>query len=100
MLFADLNLHPLLLEAIVKSGYTETTTVQEQSIPLGLAGHDLMVSAATGSGKTAAFLLPAMQKMLDLAETNPDVFASGQVKAPVVRQDAQGRPQQIGRAHV
>ena len=93
MLFSELNLHPLLLEAITNSGYTETTTVQAQSIPLGLAGHDLMVSAATGSGKTAAFLLPALQKMLDLVETNPDVFAGAAAKPPVVRQDAQGRPQ-------
>ena len=76
MLFSELNLHPKLLEAITQAGYTETTTVQAQSIPLGLAGHDLMVSAATGSGKTAAFLLPAMQKMLVAQESNPDVFAT------------------------
>jgi superfamily II DNA/RNA helicase len=77
MLFADLNLHPKLLEAIVQAGYTETTTVQEQSIPLGMAGHDLMVSAATGSGKTAAFLLPVLQKMLLLQDSNPDIFGPG-----------------------
>jgi superfamily II DNA/RNA helicase len=75
MLFSDLNLHPKLLEAIIQAGYTEATTVQAQSIPLGLAGHDLMVSAATGSGKTAAFLLPVLQKMLLLQEANPDMYA-------------------------
>jgi superfamily II DNA/RNA helicase len=77
MLFAELNLHPKLLEAIVQAGYTETTTVQEQSIPLGMAGHDLMVSAATGSGKTAAFLLPVLQKMLLLQDSNPDIYGPG-----------------------
>jgi superfamily II DNA/RNA helicase len=76
MLFADLNLHPKLLEAILQAGYTEATTVQAQSIPLGLAGNDLMVSAATGSGKTAAFLLPALQKMLLLQESNPELYAA------------------------
>ncbi len=96
MLFSELNLHPKLLEAITQAGYTETTTVQAQSIPLGLAGHDLMVSAATGSGKTAAFLLPVMQKMLELQETNPDVFAlqgssAGNTERPA-RDDRNGRP--------
>lgn len=91
MLFSELNLHPSLLEAITASGYTETTTVQEQSIPLGLAGHDLMVSAATGSGKTAAFLLPALQKMLIAQESNPDIFAA----AAGARSDS--RPERAGR---
>lgn len=96
MLFSDLNLHPKLLEAITQAGYTETTTVQEQSIPLGLAGHDLMVSAATGSGKTAAFLLPVMQKMLEAQQSNPDIFAlqgssAGNSERPA-RDDRNGRP--------
>jgi len=43
---------------------TETTDVQEQAIPLILEGKDLMVSAQTGSGKTAAFLLPILQRIL------------------------------------
>ncbi len=96
MLFSELNLHPKLLEAITQAGYTETTTVQAQSIPLGLAGHDLMVSAATGSGKTAAFLLPVMQKMLEAQESNPDIFAlqgssAGNTERPA-RDDRNGRP--------
>ncbi|MEQ1638362.1 MAG: DEAD/DEAH box helicase [Methylococcales bacterium] len=67
-LLAELPLHPALLEAIVKLGYETATPVQEQAIPPILDGHDLLVSAATGSGKTAAFLLPTLHRLLS-AET-------------------------------
>jgi ATP-dependent RNA helicase SrmB len=63
--FADLLLPDELLRAISKQGFTEPTQVQQQVIPLAVAGRDLLVSAATGSGKTAAFLLPIMQRLLD-----------------------------------
>lgn len=62
--FTDLHLEKPLLTALQSAGYDAPTPVQEQSIPPGLAGHDLMVSAQTGSGKTAAFLLPTLQKLL------------------------------------
>jgi ATP-dependent RNA helicase SrmB len=63
--FADLLLPDELLRAIAKQGFAEPTPVQQQVIPPAVAGRDLLVSAATGSGKTAAFLLPMMQHLLD-----------------------------------
>jgi superfamily II DNA/RNA helicase len=62
--FKDLNLHPTLLQAIEASGFTEPTDIQRQAIPKVLAGRDVMASAQTGTGKTAAFVLPALQKLL------------------------------------
>ena len=63
MLFSDLELHERVQKALAESGFTEATPVQEQTLPLALAGKDLMVSAETGSGKTAAFLLPMIHFM-------------------------------------
>ena len=61
--FEKLALHPSILKAITESGYTTPTPVQAQAIPLALEGHDLMASAQTGTGKTAAFVLPALQRL-------------------------------------
>lgn len=61
MSFDTLGLHPLLVQAVAKAGYETPTPVQNQAIPEAISGRDLMVSAATGSGKTAAFMLPALQ---------------------------------------
>lgn len=63
MSFEDLGLTPTLLSAVLKAGFTEPTPVQAASIPKALAGSDLMVSAQTGSGKTAAFMLPALNRI-------------------------------------
>jgi len=63
MSFEKLNLHPLILKAITDSGYTSPTPIQEQAIPELLAGHDIMASAQTGTGKTAAFMLPALHRL-------------------------------------
>ncbi|MFZ2725164.1 MAG: DEAD/DEAH box helicase [Methylococcaceae bacterium] len=63
--FANLNLAEPLLRAIKKQGYIQPTPVQQHAIPAALTGQDLLVSAETGSGKTAAFLLPALQYLLD-----------------------------------
>jgi superfamily II DNA/RNA helicase len=60
MTFEALGLHTSILKALTESGYTVPTPVQEQSIPAALEGRDLMVSSQTGSGKTAAFMLPAL----------------------------------------
>ncbi|TDR79894.1 DEAD/DEAH box helicase [Paludibacterium purpuratum] len=65
MTFSDLGISPLILRAITDAGYTEPTAVQAESIPAALAGEDLLVSAQTGSGKTAAFLLPALVKLTE-----------------------------------
>ena len=63
MTFDQLSLHPAILKAIADSGYTTPTPIQAQAIPEVLAGHDLMASAQTGTGKTAAFILPALQRL-------------------------------------
>ncbi len=63
MSFESLNLNPSILKAIAESGYTEPTPIQSEAIPVVIAGHDLMASAQTGTGKTAAFMLPALHKL-------------------------------------
>jgi ATP-dependent RNA helicase RhlE len=60
MIFDDLDLLPELLESINYMGFTETTPIQGKAIPVILAGSDLIACAQTGTGKTAAFLLPIM----------------------------------------
>lgn len=59
--FEVLGLSKNLLKSIAKTGYTTPTPIQAQSIPLAIAGRDLLLSAQTGSGKTAAFVLPILQ---------------------------------------
>jgi len=61
--FKELNLNSNLLKSIEAAGYDEPTAIQRQAIPLVLAGRDLMASAQTGTGKTAAFILPALQRL-------------------------------------
>ncbi len=64
MTFAELNLAAPLLQAIEAMGYTSPTSVQEATIPASMNGGDWMVSSQTGSGKTAAFLLPALHALI------------------------------------
>ncbi|MHA1905052.1 MAG: DEAD/DEAH box helicase [Candidatus Thorarchaeota archaeon] len=61
--FSDFEISPDTKSAISKMGYTEPTPVQQQAIPLLLEGRDLMVQARTGTGKTAAFGIPAIEKL-------------------------------------
>ncbi|WP_151836652.1 DEAD/DEAH box helicase [Acinetobacter johnsonii] len=61
--FADFPLHESLQQALQSLGFTSPTPVQEQSIPAALEGKDLLVSSQTGSGKTAAFLLPTLNAL-------------------------------------
>jgi superfamily II DNA/RNA helicase len=61
MSFSSLELTPSIQKAIVACGYTNPTPIQEQAIPVVLSGRDLMAAAQTGTGKTAAFVLPALQ---------------------------------------
>ena len=63
MSFTQLGLSPELLRAVADSGYTEPTPVQGQAIPFVLAGRDLLAGAQTGTGKTAAFVLPILQRL-------------------------------------
>jgi ATP-dependent RNA helicase RhlE len=62
--FDTLPLDPKLLRAVADSGYTAMTPIQAKAIPIVLAGRDVMGAAQTGTGKTAAFTLPLLQKML------------------------------------
>ncbi|XP_067320702.1 probable ATP-dependent RNA helicase DDX4 isoform X6 [Anolis sagrei] len=62
--FDEANLCQILMENIARAGYFKLTPVQKYSIPIVLAGRDLMACAQTGSGKTAAFLIPIMAHML------------------------------------
>ena len=62
--FHDLPLAPALLRAIDDMGYTTMTPIQEQAIPVVMAGQDIMGAAQTGTGKTAAFALPLLQRLL------------------------------------
>ena len=63
MSFADLGLKPELLRAVDEKGYSEPTPIQSKAIPAVLAGGDVLAGAQTGTGKTAAFVLPILQKL-------------------------------------
>jgi ATP-dependent RNA helicase RhlE len=63
MLFSELGLSAELLRATQKKGYQEATPIQQQAIPLILEGHDLLAGAQTGTGKTAGFTLPLLQRL-------------------------------------
>jgi len=69
--FKDLISDPKLLKAIEELGHTIPTPIQEQAIPEVIAGRDLRASAQTGTGKTAAFLLPAMMRLLEPSTLPP-----------------------------
>jgi superfamily II DNA/RNA helicase len=63
MSFSELGLDPLILKSVLEAGYETATPVQMQAVPAALTGRDLLVSSHTGSGKTAAFLLPSIQRL-------------------------------------
>jgi ATP-dependent RNA helicase RhlE len=65
MHFTEFNFHPLIAAGITAEGYTTPTPIQQQAIPQVLAGCDVMGLAQTGTGKTAAFALPILQRLLD-----------------------------------
>src|SRR5476649_1512850 len=64
MPFAAFKLHPDLLRGTRELGFTRATPIQEQAIPPALEGRDLLACAMTGSGKTAAFLLPVLHRLM------------------------------------
>ncbi len=64
MSFANLGLSDALVRAVGEAGYTQPTPIQSQAIPLVLAGSDLLAGAQTGTGKTAAFVLPILQRLM------------------------------------
>ncbi|HIF9422065.1 TPA: ATP-dependent RNA helicase SrmB [Photobacterium damselae] len=69
--FSELELDSELLRAIEEIGYSRPTVVQAQAIPHALDGKDVMASAPTGTGKTAAFLLPMIQHLMDFPRRKP-----------------------------
>ncbi|MFI5242620.1 MAG: DEAD/DEAH box helicase, partial [Gemmatimonadales bacterium] len=64
MSFTTLNLDPSLLRAVKELGFSRPTPIQQDAIPPALEGRDVLACAMTGSGKTAAFLLPIMQRIM------------------------------------
>ncbi|AXY01889.1 MULTISPECIES: ATP-dependent RNA helicase SrmB [Vibrio] len=69
--FAELDLDPNLLDAIEEMGYERPTKIQAEAIPQALDGRDILASAPTGTGKTAAFVLPALQYLQDFPRRKP-----------------------------
>lgn len=77
MQFTDFSLDQRLLQSLKHMGITAPTAIQEQALPIALAGKDLMASSKTGSGKTLAFLLPALQRVIStrsLSKRDPRVL--------------------------
>jgi ATP-dependent RNA helicase DeaD len=70
--FAALGLHPSILDALTALGYEEPTPIQEATIPLLLSGRDVLGQAATGTGKTAAFALPLLHRLMAQHERAAD----------------------------
>lgn len=79
--FADLGIEQILLKSLERIDFRNPTEVQVKSIPLALEGKDLIVSAQTGSGKTAAFMLPSIQRLLHELETRPQTEEISKAKS-------------------
>ena len=79
--FAELGLRPELLRAVDEAGYTTPTPIQVQAIPVILAGKDVMGGAQTGTGKTAGFALPILQKLLPHGQHEPVARAPSGARA-------------------
>ncbi|MGQ4276126.1 DEAD/DEAH box helicase [Pseudidiomarina sp. E22-M8] len=72
MTFSELGLCPEILTALTRQGYTEPTPIQAQAIPAVLAGNDVMAAAQTGTGKTAGFTLPILERLKDGERAKPN----------------------------
>lgn len=92
MKFSELGIHDDLLDAIEYMGFKETTPIQEQAIPVILDGNDLIACAQTGTGKTAAFLLPILDLIADLpaGETSTLIVVPTRELAMQIDQQVQG----------
>ena len=71
MSFDQLGLVPALLQAVHEKGYSEPSPIQARAVPAVLAGRDVMAAAQTGTGKTAGFTLPLLQRLFDSAPAHP-----------------------------
>ncbi|MEI8171235.1 MAG: DEAD/DEAH box helicase [Rhodoferax sp.] len=83
MKFEELNLAPAIIKAVLEQGYETPTAIQAQAIPAVLEGHDLLGGAQTGTGKTAAFVLPMLHK-LSTSETPKNKFGGIGIRALVL----------------
>jgi ATP-dependent RNA helicase RhlE len=81
-IFSELGLNPKLLDALAQQGYTTPTPIQAQAIPLLLKGRDLLGLAQTGTGKTAAFLLPILHRLAANRRPAPPRCANVLILAP------------------
>ena len=90
--FSTFDLHPTLLRGVRDLGFVRPTPIQTDAIPPGLAGRDLLACAATGSGKTAAFLLPILHQLMDRprGRTRALVLAPTRELAAQILEDLQG----------
>ena len=68
--FDAIGLHPVILQAVKQTGYTIPTPIQSQALPVIMAGQDVMGAAQTGTGKTAAFTLPLLHRLMPMANTS------------------------------
>ncbi|KHJ48204.1 hypothetical protein D918_01472 [Trichuris suis] len=80
--FDELNLDYRVLKAIAKLGWKKPTLIQEKAIPLSLAGRDVVARAKTGSGKTAAFAIPLIEKVIQAKQAHRTQCIRGLVIAP------------------
>ncbi len=83
MNFDELNLAPAILKAVREQGYETPTAIQAQAIPLVLEGHDLLGGAQTGTGKTAAFVLPMLHR-LSMSRSAQNKFGGTGIRALVL----------------
>ncbi len=96
--FSALALHPALLRGVEDLGFVRPTPIQSQAIPQALRGRDVLACAATGSGKTAAFLLPILHNLMDRprGETRALVLAPTRELALQILDDLEGMARHTG----
>ena len=85
MSFEALGLHATIVKAVNEAGYTVPTPVQAQAVPAAIEGRDLLVSSQTGSGKTAAFMLPALHKLVSAEPAAPSRTAAQEAQSARAR---------------
>ncbi|HEY1610624.1 MAG TPA: DEAD/DEAH box helicase, partial [Paraburkholderia sp.] len=95
--FESLGLSPEILSALEATGYKTPTPVQLRAIPAGIAGRDLLVSSPTGSGKTAAFMLPAIERFAQLQRTQAAQPREPRPEGAAPADRRQRRPQPVAR---
>ena len=81
MSFSSLDLPEYILKAVEALSYNEPTPIQEQAIPLIIAGKDVVAEAQTGTGKTAAFALPVIKKLNELPDKKKIEFLNKKAKS-------------------